>query len=182
MGSFRKKNPVRTCTQVYKDYKSFKEDLVKDFNNRCGYTDCPDFWFGGSRTFHIDHFKPHSKYPELKTSYSNLVYSCSYVNIAKSDIDNQHFLDPCDNDYNEHFRRNSNGSIIPISVEARIMYNELKLYLIRYQVIWMLDEIKGKLDKLIEINDNNPSQEASDMIVDLTKYFIQYLDYLQAQQ
>lgn len=182
MISFRKQAPVRTCTRTSENYRSFKTDLANDFNRRCGYTDCSDFWFGGSRTFHIDHFKPHTKYPENKTDYSNLVYSCSYVNIAKSDIDNSYFLDPCDHDYNEHFGRNYNGSIIPISSQARVMYHSLKLYLLRYQVIWILDEIHQRLEVMNEINKSSPSLKAQELLTELIDYFMEYMKYLKSEQ
>lgn len=94
MMNFRDKQPIRTCVKKYANYKSYKPYLAKDFFNRCGYTDCSDFWFGGMNNFHIDHFKPWKKYPQnplLKTDYQNLVYCCSYVNILKSD-DQEHTL------------------------------------------------------------------------------------------
>ena len=75
---FRKENPERTYKgPELKPYGKYKSKLVEDFNGRCGYTDCNHLWFGGRRNFHIDHFKPKSKYPHLETKYSNLVYSCS---------------------------------------------------------------------------------------------------------
>ena len=182
MIEFRKQAPVRTCTRTSKNYRSFKADLASDFNRRCGYTDCSDLWFGGSGTFHIDHFKPHTQYPKIKTAYSNLVYSCSYVNIAKSDIDNPSFIDPCDHDYNKHFNRNSNGSIVPISSEARIMYHTLKLYLLRYQIIWMLDEIHKRMQMMSEINEKNPSLKAKELLAELVKHWIRYMEYLRSNQ
>ena len=81
--NFRNQTPVRTFTKTYKRYRSYKIYLAKDFNYRCGYTDCPDFWFGGKNTFHIDHFKPFSKNPTLETDYSNLVYACRACNNSK---------------------------------------------------------------------------------------------------
>ncbi len=182
MIKFRKQAPVRTCTITYKNYRSFKTYLASDFNKRCGYTDCSDIWFGGSGTFHIDHFRPHSLHPGIKTAYSNLVYSCSYVNNTKSDIDNPHFLDPCDHDYNTHFNRNSNGSIVPVSSDAKIMYHVLKLYLLRYQIIWMLDEIHQRMEMISEINRNNPSLRAKDLLAELVDYWVIYIKYLRSHQ
>ena len=54
---FRYNSPARTCVKIYTNYRSFKQYLAADFNSRCGYTDCPDFWFGGKNNFHIDHFR-----------------------------------------------------------------------------------------------------------------------------
>ena len=155
---FRNDSPVRTCVKTYASYRSFKPYLAKDFNSRCGYTDCPDFWFGGKNNFHIDHFKPFSKNPNLATDYSNLVYCCSYVNILKSD-DEGDYIDPCDIDFNKHFERDNYGEIIPknTSKEAIYMYSRLQLGLSRYKLIWKLDEIfirllKWKANELIDEN------------------------------
>ena len=110
---FRTEQPERNCDKKYYDYKRYKSNLAIDFHQKCGYTDCSHRWFGGQRTFQIDHLKPCSKYPELKTEYSNLVYCCSYVNRAKSEDDSPNYLDPCETDYNEHFERDDRGFIVP---------------------------------------------------------------------
>lgn len=180
---FRLNHPKRTCTKTYKSYRSFKKYLVEDFNSRCGYTDCPDFWFGGKNTFHIDHFKPKTKNPKLETEYSNLVYCCSYVNISKSD-DEGDYLDPCDVDFNIHFERDNIGNILPkkTSKEANYMFTKLKLFLSRYQIIWMLDSLILKMEQL-EIAIKNSTNEKikvelhilnSELSIELRKY-IKYL-------
>ncbi|WP_432410915.1 hypothetical protein [Rasiella sp. SM2506] len=184
---FRNTNPERTFTKVYKRYRSYKKYLASDFNNRCGYTDCPDFWFGGKNNFHIDHFKPFSKNPDLATEYSNLVYCCSYVNILKSD-DEGSYLDPCDVDFNDHFDRGANGAILPknSSVEAKYMYSKLNLGLSRYSLIWKLDEINDKLIKLqTEIANPKNLKIKNDLRIvhsELAEEFINYLQYLKVNQ
>jgi len=180
MKKFRKQTPVRTCTKKYKKYTSYKPYLAKDFNYKCGYTDCSDFWFGGRSTFHIDHFKPFSKNPALETAYSNLVYCCSYVNILKSD-DEGDYLDPCNIDYNLHFKRSSDGAIIPIttSKEANFMHNKLQLYLSRYRIIWMLDEILSRLEKLKEkIRAEKNISIKNDMRIVHSELAEEFTDYL----
>jgi len=183
--NFRNTPPKRTCTKSYASYRSYKSYLADDFNSRCGYTDCPDFWFGGRKTFHIDHFKPKSKNPELETIYSNLVYCCSYVNILKSD-DEGNYIDPCDIDYNTHFERDIDGSIIPISDEAHFMFKKLKLNMKRYQIIWMLDNIYIKMKKVKVLFDkeNNKELKASLLITqgELGNLLVEYLDYLTINQ
>lgn len=185
---FRNLHPVRTYTKSqlnpYGRYKSF---LAADFNNRCGYTDCNDFWFGGQTTFHIDHFKPKSKYPALEIDYSNLVYASAFVNRAKSDDDGE-YLDPCNVDYNDHFFRNALGEIIPVksSVSANYMYKKLKLYLKRYGIIWLLENIKEKID-LLEIAidktvDETQKQDLKNAYYDLNREFHLYLNYLRAER
>ncbi len=154
--NFRNAQPQRTCVKSYKNYRRFKKYLSNDFKNKCGYTDCSDFWFGGPTTFHIDHFKPFSKNPSLQTDYSNLVYCCSYVNILKSN-DEGDYIDPCNVDFNDHFERDTNGNILPKSTskEAIYMHKHLKLGLKRYAIIWKLDELLLRAEK-VEIAIQNP--------------------------
>jgi hypothetical protein len=166
---FRKTAPRRSYTGMeLPNYRDYKESLSKDFNERCGYTDCPHFWFGGKRNFQIDHFQPISKHPELETKYFNLVYSCSYVNRAKSnDVGN--YIDPCDTDYNEHFYRNGLGNIFPKegSASGNYMYTKLKLYLKRYGVIWVLEQLKERKEILRQYIENSNNQEAKDLYVEI---------------
>ncbi|HAY3552323.1 hypothetical protein KRE47_00155 [Elizabethkingia meningoseptica] len=182
---FRKISPIRTCKEVFTSYRKYKPYLRDDFKKRCGYVNCSDFWFGGSRTFHIDHFKPKSKFPELETTYSNLVYCCSYVNILKTD-DEEEYLDPCDINYNEHFERDNDGNIYPIneSDRAKYMYGKLKLYLKRYQIIWMLDELSEKIDLLGDIINKGlgVSDDVKRMYIELNLKFHKYRKFLSQEQ
>ncbi|MES2556104.1 MAG: hypothetical protein V4604_08135 [Bacteroidota bacterium] len=185
--NFRQISPKRTCTKTYANYRSYKSYLATDFNSRCGYTDCPDFWFGGKNTFHIDHFKPFSKNPALETDYTNLVYCCSYVNILKSD-DEGDYLDPCDIDFNEHFDRDTDGSIRPKdnSKEAKYMFSKLQLGLIRYRLIWKLEEMREKKNKIKEAIENLKNKEKRpellELYYELDAEFMRYLDYLSTNQ
>jgi len=188
--NFRDKSPTRNCNETYTNYRNFKPHLAKDFNNRCGYTDSPDFWFGGKGNFHIDHFIPWKNYPnqpDLKTSYANLVYACSYVNILKSN-DEGDYLDPCNVDFNLHFSRSVDGSIIPLqtSKEALYMFTKLKLYMKRYQIIWMLEKIYRQMDHLATAikNVTNDEQRNKLLVIQggLGTSMIEYLKYLRGQQ
>lgn len=188
--NFREIAPARTYSRTHGNYRQYKDPLRQDFNKRCGYTDCPDFWFGGKEHFHIDHFIPWKNYPakpELKTTYSNLVYSCSHVNILKSN-DEGMYLDPCDVDYNDHFTRSSDGAILPKphSVQASYMYSKLKLYLKRYQFIWKLEQLElklGQLSALIDADGLGKNQALQALIAhhELTKEFFRYKKYLNDQ-
>lgn len=181
MKKFRQEVPKRTYKGVTKtNYRDYKSHLAKDFNNKCGYTDCSDFWFGGSNNFHIDHFIPWKKNtnkPGLKTDYNNLVYCCSLVNILKSDKEGD-FLDPCINDYNKHFDRNDNGDILPKSKEGEFMYNEMKLYMSRYAIIWKLDQLKSRIDQLISIMKQTQDTGIRDLYIEVTKEYFEYVNYL----
>ncbi|NHA07716.1 hypothetical protein G7092_28205 [Mucilaginibacter sp. HC2] len=181
---FRKTAPTRTYKgKEYSDYNHYKDHLEKDFEERCGYTNCHQFWFGGRRTFQIDHFKPKVKYPELLTKYSNLVYSCSYVNRAKSDDLNE-YLDPCDTDYNLHFYRDQIGHIYPMNTSdtGKYMYKALKLYLKRYSIIWMLEALEEKMDILQGLVDQTGDEQAKNLFYVITTKYMAYKKYLKAVQ
>ncbi|WP_437371254.1 hypothetical protein [Maribacter litoralis] len=180
--------PQRTYTgSKLASYRGYKKYLKSDFGGRCGYTNCNHLWFGGSSNFHIDHFKPKSKYPHLETEYNNLVYSCSYVNIAKSDDDFE-YLDPCDDDYNEHFYRDAKGSIHPIETSSKAVYmhTKLKLYLSRYSIIYMLDLLLQKMNQLKKVieglTDEPYKNEVLQLQGELANEFIGYLEYLEIEQ
>ncbi|NQX40779.1 hypothetical protein SAMN05421820_104184 [Pedobacter steynii] len=185
---FRDTHPKRTCLKKYANYGDYKPYLANDFFKRCGYTDCSDFWFGGTNNFHIDHFVPWKKYPStsgLKTDYENLVYCCSYVNILKSD-DETNYIDPCNVDFNNHFSRSGTGAITPNSPTAQYMYKKLKLFMQRYEIIWMLDELLAKMKRLAAaISDPKNSKLKTVLQVahsELSVEMTSYLDYLRASQ
>ncbi|MCU4538484.1 hypothetical protein KTI96_15125 [Acinetobacter bereziniae] len=184
--NFRKFTPVRTFTGKFQNYRSYKPHLINDFNGRCGYTDCPDTWFGGSRCFHIDHFKPKSKFKHLENDYNNLVYSCSYVNILKTD-DIDHMIDPCSAEFEDAFYRDKHGYICAntLNQNALIMHRKLKLGLERYRIVWTLEMLKETLQKLqlvvIKSSASIPDQELREtmkLLAELGDEFFRYFEYL----
>ena len=173
---FRTVTPVRSCSKKFSDYHSYKPYLADDFRHKCGYTDCSEMWFGGQRTFQIDHLKPESKYPKLVNEYSNLVYCCSYVNRAKWDDDSPNYLDPCDVDYNNHFERNDDGYIVGKTTQGKYMVEHMELNLTRYAIIWKLDRLKEKLDKLKEVDSR--TKEIQNLLDKFREEFYDYTQYL----
>ena len=183
---FRLDHPTRDCSKTYAKYGSYKKYLAVNFFNRCGYTDSPDFWFGGINNFHIDHFIPwksHPENPNLKTDYQNLVYCCSYVNILKSNYEGD-YLDPCNTDFNEHFYRDVVGNILPKdgSLQGEYMYKKLKLFMKRYQTIWMLELLFDKMEKLQVVIDKTTDGEFKNTLLitlgELAGLMLKYKKYL----
>lgn len=202
MKEFRDRHPVRSASVPTRtDYRDYREQLAADFNNRCGYTDCHHRWFGVK--FHVDHFAPqHPDVPDekkqafksLSNDYSNLVYACPQVNIAKSNdwasdlptepiLDGKGYLDPCMN-FNEHFYRTDGGGILPKEgdVVALYMWKKLKLYLRRYEIYWRLELLYTNLKKLKAIREANlDARELSEInaaMADLAAELVCYLEYL----
>lgn len=177
--SFRNATPIRTCTKKYTDFHKYKDNLANDFHHKCGYTDCSDMWFGGKCTFQIDHIRPKSKYPELSNEYSNLVYCCSYVNRAKWDDDSPNYLDPCTADFNVHFERDDYGRIVPKTPQGTYMAEHMHLHLLRYAIIWSLDQLTDRIDRLRGVTQ---TAEVKDLLLELCLEKEDYLKYLAANQ
>lgn len=64
---------------------SAKKHLAKDFSHRCAYCDERDALTGAYSSYHVEHFVPKEKFPDLKFLYENLLYSCSFCNCSKND-------------------------------------------------------------------------------------------------
>jgi hypothetical protein len=158
MSSVREKKPSRTCSKTYASYTSFKSYLRDDFNKRCGYCDDLDIYHGGVRGYQIDHFKPHSieAFKHLKEDYSNLVYSCPFCNRAKSNKwqDEDGFIDPCEDEYDEHLARDSRGQIVAKTSRGQYIHKNLNLHLKRHELLWMIDKLEEQskeIDKYLNI-------------------------------
>lgn len=142
--------PQRTCDENHDNYNKYKEPLRADFNKRCGYCDDSDFYMGGKRGFQIDHFKPQKHFVELETVYSNLVYACPFCNRAKWDKweDEKGFIDPCEDEYDEHLYRNAQGQICSKTPQGNFIHKELKLNLKRHEFIWIIEKLRQQLAEL----------------------------------
>lgn len=186
----RKGVPVRSIVATKKSYRAYKEDLRRDFANRCGYCDALDEFFGGIRGYQIDHFAPKSLFPEWLLEYRNLVYSCPFCNRAKSNkwVGNEKtvpndgsngFVDPCDPDLDNHLERDKHGRICPKTNLGRYMITNLNLSLIRHQFVWQtqkMDELLGELLVLQErlSDDTEHYRAVLEEIVRVTREYREY--------
>ena len=172
--------------------KSNKKQLIRDFEHRCAYCDDYDRYAGGSNTYHVEHFAPKEKFPELKFTYDNLLYACPYCNISKSNkwpsedshvnvVGHEGFVDPCTDEYYEHLIRSEDGSIGYITPLGEYMYYELKLYLQRHQLIYNLDKVHNKLKEVRQEIDkresmHKPAEDLKNMYKELCVVFYEYFD------
>ncbi len=65
------------------DYRVYKLKLRQEFLYSCGYCKTREPEIGGAKSFHIDHYKPKSVFPDLECSYVNLIYACRDCNQYK---------------------------------------------------------------------------------------------------
>lgn len=160
----RKVVPSRSIVEKKKSYSQYRGQLKADFNHRCGYCDAHDDVVWARGNYHIDHFAPHSLFPELKETYENLVYACPFCNRAKSnkwhgDDPSVHndgskgFIDPCSTMYDEHLTRTSEGKIEAVTKLGEYVVTELKLNLVRHQMSWqseMFLKLRDRVNNLLD--------------------------------
>ncbi len=141
---------------------SNKKYLAEDFSHRCAYCDDRDALAGGYSSYHVEHFAPKEKFPDLKYTYENLLYSCPFCNCSKNDdwvgstADENikgdcGYVSPCDTDYQNHLDRDKNtGEIVPQTALGQYMYDHLNLGLMRHSLIYMVESLQEKRNELKE--------------------------------
>lgn len=173
MTKLQRLKPKRTFLQEHANYREYKSPLRSDFNKRCGYCDDDDFFMGGQRGFHIDHFKPKKHFTELTSKYSNLVYACPFCNGAKSNKwkDTEGFVDPCSLTYEEHLHRNSKGKINPKTDQGQYIHENLNLGLIRHEIIWLIGKLEEQKEELKKLKKQKI--KADSLMVKLLENFME---------
>lgn len=131
------------------DYKSWKPELRLEARQQCVYCAIPDKEFGGIRHFHVEHFRPKSKFPDLTNRYHNLFYSCAVCNSFKGDDwpeesgesrDAAGYLDPAMVDYGTVFEVDPTSYEIG-SVCAAGRYTAHRLHLNRPHLVLVRREL-----------------------------------------
>ncbi len=151
----RRPNPTKTPTGDR--WSQHKPDLKEDFHNHCGY--CGSYDGFRHTYFEVDHFIPKDFFKPLGnisvTEYSNLVYSCKFCNNFKSskwpsqsediyNINNEGFIDPCDEEYDNHLYRTSDGGIMWSKPLGKWMAIEAFRFHIRMDAIKLLWQINQR--------------------------------------
>ncbi len=189
---FREHTPKRKeITRVVANHQAHRDDLQNDFHNRCGY--CNDIKLGNSE-FEIDHFVPQtpSNFETTinSTAYFNLVFACKSCNRAKSNKwptniesipnkDNEGFIDPCDNEYDNQYNRTITGRIIHVTPLGKWMYNALKLYKPQHEIIWKIDQLELMIIDIKQLQISSPDDlEIKNRLIKVYDDFYEYLQKL----
>lgn len=90
----------------YSDYRKFKPHLRKEFDGKCIYCRKPTLPTDDPSSFHVEHYRPKSKFPMLKCEYTNLYYSCASCNRNKGTFwdDKLRVANPCDYIMSHHLK------------------------------------------------------------------------------
>lgn len=178
-------------------YSLYKQELREDFYSRCGYCDTPDYYSGGKRGYHIDHFAPKSKFDFLKNDYGNLVYCCPICNIGKSNdwpgkdhqtsvLNDVGYVDPCNEEYQAHLQRTSDGRIHAITPLGGYIHRKLKLNLKRRQICWLLERIESQkielAEKILKKDFGDDDRKQVEKLCELVKAYFTYVGMLKREQ
>lgn len=175
-------------------YSQYKADLRADFSQQCGYCGTADYYSGGQRGYHIDHFAPKKRFDTLINSYPNLVYSCPICNGGKSDdwpseephvscLGNIGYIDPCLPEFDEHLARTTAGKIVALTPLGAYIHKKLKLSLKRREICWLIDKMEHQAKKLDEIIQTKPDNlESLKAYHALMQEYLRYIGILKIEQ
>ncbi len=125
-------------------YRDWKPHLAEEAKHQCVYCAIHDASFGGIRNFHVEHFRPRSKFVDLTDDYANLFFACAICNTFKgndwpngskdNDISLAGYVNPSRRCYGDFLSVDRESHMAKSIVSAGIYMIE-KLYLNRPQLI-----------------------------------------------
>lgn len=133
-----KENANQPPTGSYPDWKPL---LAEEGSHQCVYCAISDASMGGIRNFHVEHYRPKSRFPDLENRFTNLFYACPICNTFKGNdwpteptLEVRCYPDPSTNDYDLLFTiKSPSGEIEGNVIASRYMVE--KIYLNRGQLI-----------------------------------------------
>jgi|SRR5690554_1088779 len=66
------------------EYGKYRPELRLEAKEKCVYCGIHENSLGGSDSFHVEHYKPKSKFSKLEKEFENLFYACAICNRFKS--------------------------------------------------------------------------------------------------
>lgn len=133
-----KENATQPQTGSYSDWKPL---LAEEGSHQCVYCAISDTSMGGIRNFHVEHYRPKSRFPDLENIFINLFYACPICNTfkgndwpAEPNLEVRCYPDPSTNNYDSLFTiKSPSGEIEGNATASRYMVE--KIYLNRGQLI-----------------------------------------------
>lgn len=149
-------------------YPEYRKELEEDFFGLCGYCGKNQYYF--YEPFHIDHFAPKSIFESRTDDYSNLILACPQCNRHKSNKwvtddayvsikENEGFIDPATEEYDNHLHRDEEGNIIADTDIGKYMHNVFKFNIRPTGMIWKIN----KLRELKELLKNDKSEKGREL-------------------
>jgi hypothetical protein len=160
-------------------YGKYKPELRLEAKEKCVYCAIHENALGGADSFHVEHYKPKSKFVDLEKEFENLFYACAICNRFKGNdwprepIHNHSlpsYPDPKLVDYNKLFHVDADGVIHGNFIASKYMIekvvlnrpqliNERKELIIRSKIDSSIDEIVSLVDLLMQKQRNEATAE-----------------------
>ena len=172
-------------------YSSWKDILAVEGYNQCVYCSTKDYRLGGIRHFHVEHYKPKSKFPDLEDVITNLFYACPICNVFKSNdwykltgnLNNKQYPDPSNYNYDNLFTIKPDGLIEGKNKCGEYIINKLALnrgQLIIDRKFKLLLEgyssLKNEYHKIVLTLIDNNSNEAKSILKSLILSYQKVID------
>jgi hypothetical protein len=177
-------------------YRDWKPLLAEEGFHQCVYCAAHENSMGGIRNFHVEHYRPKSKFGHQENDYSNLFYACPICNTFKSndwpndpveDNSISSYPNPSQVDYSLLFDvDNHRGLIGGRNIAAK--YVQEKIFLNRPQLITErrvhfllsrgLQEIEETKKVLEDVVDNTEYRKLSTVFMNLWADFDRLLKKL----
>jgi len=150
------KNSTKRPASV-SEYGKYRPELRLEAKEKCVYCAIHENSLGGSDSFHIEHYKPKSKFSNLEKDFNNLFYACAICNRFKSNdwpkepnktLSYPAYPDPKSVNYNSLFELDENGVLHGKNPASK--YIIAKIVLNRPQLINERKESKLR-DRLNEV-------------------------------
>jgi hypothetical protein len=108
----------------YADYNSYRPWLRDEFTFRCVFCLHREKWGLVKASWDLDHFVPQSQDASLILQYDNLLYVCISCNRTKG---SRSLPDPCQLALSKCLLVRSNGTVLPLNDDGRLIVETLRL-------------------------------------------------------
>lgn len=161
-----------------------KEFLRQEGGFRCVYCAVHENALGGIQAFHVEHYRPKSKFPQFEHALNNLFYACPICNRFKLNdwpaephrqFKNSSYPDPSKVDYSVLFKLDSKTGLVAGQYVAS-KYIVERLYFNRPQLI--LERRQYFLDQELERINQDYSKLIQELGTKGNKKSLQYLKKL----
>jgi len=141
------------------NYASWKPEIARACRGQCVYCTITEGEYGGLDNFHVEHFRPKSRFVHLENDINNLFIACAICNRFKSDDwpgdpddagATATYLDPSEVDYHNHIRRKGAGVVLKGTTVA-CQYCVERLFLNRPQLL-VSRRLRLVLERLTKVN------------------------------
>jgi len=169
-------------------YSDWKEILAREGFFQCVYCAIHESCFGGTRNFHVEHYRPKKKFRSLENDIKNLFYACPICNTFKGDdwpneprddFSTPSYPDPSKIDYSSIFNKYDSGKIEGNFLASKYMVE--KMYLNRPQLVierriylaYLKLEIYEKIFReIIPILEEREDRRARHFLAEIANQFV----------